>query len=570
MEDRRQTQVAGDKLRCRNNNRYPTPSRRVSTEHGINKNRWSSYGDNRMTRFDEHQDGHAGSKENPQSQNVQHDNIDRQSSLLEIFEAELAKKSGPAAGGSGLSITTGVSRTKVFHESSAVFRAKGWHELSAVFLQDADSAHRTHLQYIGDALLGFRNVTGDFLNLGKGLIAGDAHEKAQSFQRSSNVMKISDNPRTTSLDIQTTDVSRTSILPVDARPKKEDFELGQQSSPRNKSDIAVLQGPNMDCHSEVSTESGYRATKFMPRIVPGRFRYVYSDCLQGPRSAKTFEEESDRGYASSTPIVTRFPTLSRFENQSLSQNAVPASSFPPLPSMELLVPARTTSPLVEHDGTRKSRDNLLSSSGASDVFKANYSRTTELSEHLLPRPDGNFLASTSHNSAVTSRLAKAFDALEAESAARHYLTEEIRRNATSECSGRKQTETRRRPHSEAVGRTGRLAVFPDAGQRPLTTESEALNCLNANKENFKGRAHAGSTPQGSIPADASYFDQHHDDCTVSKIHDCVEQLIDMGFGGNSANGERLLVYAQAADGELIEAIDVIDEEQRAYRSRGLS
>ena len=62
-EGKRQAQVAGDKLRNRTNPiRHSRPSRGSVSEHGISKNRWSSYGP-RVIRFDERRDPHAESSE---------------------------------------------------------------------------------------------------------------------------------------------------------------------------------------------------------------------------------------------------------------------------------------------------------------------------------------------------------------------------------------------------------------------------------------------------------------------------------------------------------------------------
>ena len=63
-----------------------------------------------------------------------------------------------------------------------------------------------------------------------------------------------------------------------------------------------------------------------------------------------------------------------------------------------------------------------------------------------------------------------------------------------------------------------------------------------------------------------YGDEHHDSTTVEKVQQCVEKLKDLGFGENGDGGvQRLVVYAQAAEGNLSDAIDLIDEEQRAYK-----
>ena len=91
-EGRRQAQVAGDKLRCRTNPiRHSRPSRGSISDHGISKNRWSTYGP-RATRSDERQDMQAEPKEKAPSGDTKEQEPSEQPSLLEVFEAELAKK----------------------------------------------------------------------------------------------------------------------------------------------------------------------------------------------------------------------------------------------------------------------------------------------------------------------------------------------------------------------------------------------------------------------------------------------------------------------------------------------
>ena len=59
--------------------------------------------------------------------------------------------------------------------------------------------------------------------------------------------------------------------------------------------------------------------------------------------------------------------------------------------------------------------------------------------------------------------------------------------------------------------------------------------------------------------------EHSDPTTVANVQACVEKLQDLGFGRTDKDGnERLVVYAQAADGNLSDAIDMIDEDERAY------
>ena len=92
LEGRRQAQVAGDKLRCRTNPiRHARPSRGSISDHGISKNRWSSYG-LRANRFDEQQDSLSTSREKAPSEATKEPESSGQPSLLELFEAELTKK----------------------------------------------------------------------------------------------------------------------------------------------------------------------------------------------------------------------------------------------------------------------------------------------------------------------------------------------------------------------------------------------------------------------------------------------------------------------------------------------
>ena len=91
-EGKRQAQVAGDKLRNRTNPiRHSRPSRGSVSEHGISKNRWSSYGP-RVTRLDERRDPHAESSEKSLPGDAELLESKGQPSLLELFEVELAKK----------------------------------------------------------------------------------------------------------------------------------------------------------------------------------------------------------------------------------------------------------------------------------------------------------------------------------------------------------------------------------------------------------------------------------------------------------------------------------------------
>jgi hypothetical protein len=55
---------------------------------------------------------------------------------------------------------------------------------------------------------------------------------------------------------------------------------------------------------------------------------------------------------------------------------------------------------------------------------------------------------------------------------------------------------------------------------------------------------------------------------VKVVQECVDQLKNLGFGtGENGGIARLLVYAQAAEGDLEDAIEMIEEERKAYKQR---
>lgn len=53
------------------------------------------------------------------------------------------------------------------------------------------------------------------------------------------------------------------------------------------------------------------------------------------------------------------------------------------------------------------------------------------------------------------------------------------------------------------------------------------------------------------------------------IDECINALSQMGYGNEEDGGrQRLEIYAAAAKGELVEAIEMIEEERKAYEQRG--
>lgn len=293
-------------------------------------------------------------------------------------------------------------------------------------------------------------------------------------------------------------------------------------------------------------------------------------------------------------VATRFPTLEQFEG---SRNAN-MPSFPALPSMEPLVPLR-------HNSSKAATNDLEISQPGSKFARASDSPLPKVYDSLWPHrtigpeateSSGDFFKrmtgigepSKKPNTPVSpvqlgpaapgARLVGPFDPL-AETAAihRHQLIEGIHRSNTVATSNDRWTTRNRRPYSDYFSGNGRIGWdhFVGRNQRgpsdwASARERERLARISGERGRpSRVKAAATATP-ARIAADReeAFAPAHGDPSTVSKVQSCVEQLKDLGFGRAEDGGVgRLVVYAQAANGDLEDAIDMIDEERKAYEGR---
>ena len=189
-------------------------------------------------------------------------------------------------------------------------------------------------------------------------------------------------------------------------------------------------------------------------------------------------------------------------------------------------------------------------------------------------------------SSSAARLAEPFDPLEVEPSAQPHLTEGVRRHATVAGTYSGYNTPRRRLYQNIYGEAARVGLDSFTGgtrredndpwRRPgmyqPRTLGQARNTRNSDQhhryqEPLRRSATVNHPTHNSPPSFRRYDDEHQDDSTVGAINHCVEMLMDLGYGDydEAGSGDRLLVYAQAAGGDLVEAIDLIDEEQRVYR-----
>ena len=634
-EGKRQAQVAGDKLRCRTNPiRHSRPSRVGSSERGISKNRWSSYSGTRATRFDERQDAQEEVRDASNTTDTDEVPTDGQPSLLEVFEAEMAKKISPtdsegAPGVGSTSVPESATRADLSSESSqsqplpqgshAIFGliteltagdmtlsqdfssaidhgirtavkgfdacllgiARGLQEVSSASRQAADRTRNADLQLKDDAVLGFQSLTGAFsAALGRDMAPngpGTAHASRNRLE-----------------EVESGSSSTTSGISHDRDPYEDEITTHKSNEPPLNGGVgqsetaynARLDFTAAPTYNRERPASPQLGTEYQPRSRPviskvPRFhrpgpihlqnRPGYVEHLRRSQSTKTLGGQHDRERVNSPPVGTHFPTLAQFEGKSFGA----APSFPALPSMEPLIPqqAHGQSLFSTKAGDFRPADRSLSyvsTSNGAESTRRFYNTAAGPHEHSARRSGHEVVPLSRPSSAA--RLAGPFDPLEAEPSAQPHLTEGLRRNVTIASTDIRHTPRRRRPYSEVFDGSGRVAwgaFLQDNGHGPrghCRVSEDRSRPLGAPQQHLNGssRHEAGSR---SLPlAEAGYDDQHHDDSTVGKINNCVEQLRELGFGRHDdSSAARLLVYAQAADGVLVDAIDMIDEEQRAYR-----
>lgn len=125
---------------------------------------------------------------------------------------------------------------------------------------------------------------------------------------------------------------------------------------------------------------------------------------------------------------------------------------------------------------------------------------------------------------------------------------------------------------------------PQPGLRRRATERHSLrgNGRHAGPRHRASFHQFSQTPQEQAPERAQPLGAHAEESApyvtnkdVKKqqkqraIDECINALSQMGYGNEEDGGrQRLAIYAAAAKGELVEAIEMIEEERKAYEQRG--
>lgn len=285
-----------------------------------------------------------------------------------------------------------------------------------------------------------------------------------------------------------------------------------------------------------------------------------------------------------SPLVpTRFPTLEQFEGR----HRASAPQFPPLPSMEPLVPDRPNAPKVESKA-QESNDLPFAKAGDPTSAKAyegawpQHSSKPEAAESSgdffrrmtgLAEPPKSPVRPVSpvrlSPAAPGARLVKPFDPL-AETATihRHQLIEGVRRSATVAGLHDRYTSTNRRPYSAYFDGKGRVEWDQFIQGNRSNGRVMVQNGNGTSQRHPVQRTRSERMPSSARAVASESMPTHQDPTTVGVVQECVEELKNLGFGKRENGGvTRLVVYAQAANGNLEDAMDMIDEEMKAWEKR---
>lgn len=143
-------------------------------------------------------------------------------------------------------------------------------------------------------------------------------------------------------------------------------------------------------------------------------------------------------------------------------------------------------------------------------------------------------------------------------------TDGLRRSATVAGLHNKYTTSSRRPYSINYDGNGRLPWTDFLSPCPPPSPPASDRATIASSNRTRDLSPSFSMP-GSFPPTKVIIAEHPTDASLLKARNCAKHLQDLGFGDVVEGGpERLMVYAEAAEGDLVNAIDMIDEEQKVY------
>ena len=240
------------------------------------------------------------------------------------------------------------------------------------------------------------------------------------------------------------------------------------------------------------------------------------------------------------------------------------ANFPPLPTMEPLIPANGDQIRLGKDWKSDENLNPLESAAIQRPRAVGPKPTIILPRHLYEtESSGQFF---NRMTGRGNRIA----VIPGSDPACNYGNE---RRATNGERSERCKSSNWRPFTTDLSKNARMSCNSTPQRLQLQTP---VKSQGRKPRGSDGGANASKSNQiitkedrrkGSL-VDFAYAIEHNDAATAGKIQECVEQLQTLGFGNSTHIGlGRLIVYAQAAEGNLSKAIDMIDEEQQVYNQR---
>ena len=170
-----------------------------------------------------------------------------------------------------------------------------------------------------------------------------------------------------------------------------------------------------------------------------------------------------------------------------------------------------------------------------------------------------------------ARLNGPFDAFDNDLFARHQQKQGVRRSATVATLRPNTRSHLQRPFSEQFAGDGRVTQGNPASSelRPSDTDTQEHNATSGNPHDSIFRSKSLSHTRRSV------FERRNNDrenlrkqinhsrtqARKNKVNDCVEQLLDLGFG--NVERSRLRVYAETTSGSVEESLDMLLEDRQA-------
>jgi len=282
---------------------------------------------------------------------------------------------------------------------------------------------------------------------------------------------------------------------------------------------------------------------------------------RGQNVAPSYDQSSEAFTGTDHPFAPRFPPLPSMEPLQPSQSALHAS----------MIPASNANHRLQQ-GSASLVTGLASTGGPPPTTAPIYENPSQgiPGQMLLP---GDISPSTccpfpSESSGNFFNRMTGRDAGAAQFEASMGNTDGLRRSATVAGLNNKYTTSSRRPYSINYDGNGRMPWTDFLTSRPSRAPPSppaSDRATTASSNRMKDLSPCLSMP-GSFPPTKTNTEERPTDSSLLKARNCAKHLQDLGFGDVMDGGpERLMVYAQAAEGDLVNAIDMIDEEQKVYK-----